>query len=36
MGSKFTSWLELPKKDQLALLTIVRLAEPIAQASMHA
>lgn len=30
------SWSELPKKDQLAILTLVRLAEPITQTSMHA
>lgn len=30
------SWSELPKKDQLAILTLVRLAEPISQTSMHA
>lgn len=30
------SWSELPNKDQLAILTFVRLAEPIAQTSMHA
>ena len=30
------SWLELPKKDQLALLTLVRLAEPVTETSMHA
>lgn len=30
------SWLDIPKKDQLALLTLVRLAEPITETSMHA
>ena len=34
--SKPPSWSELPRRGQLALLTIVRLAEPIAQTSMHA
>lgn len=34
--SKPPSWSELPKKDQLAILTLVRLAEPISQTSMHA
>ena len=34
--SKPPSWSELPKKGQLTLLTLVRLAEPITQTSMHA
>ncbi|KAI4131410.1 MAG: hypothetical protein LQ338_001237 [Usnochroma carphineum] len=33
---KAPSWSELPEKSQLALLTFVRLAEPIIQTSMHA
>ncbi|KAL8735050.1 MAG: hypothetical protein Q9181_002972 [Wetmoreana brouardii] len=33
---KTPSWSELPNKGQLALLTFVRLAEPVTQTSMHA
>ena len=34
--SKPPSWSELPNRGQFVLLTLIRLAEPIAQTSMHA